>query len=325
MNLKHFQLISSLLLTLFLWGCESQSTAPDAGSTTQPTDNNSSLAGITGTWKFTAVDGVATTNDAYFTFNSDGSFSYTELNGELPNGVESGTYSYTADTLITTVTTDHIGAALQQDGGIDNYGNPFSMSYTINANQLTLTTPSNSVYSFERSIATMTGALDTGTAGFDDHILVYFPNNHYFQWCNTAAGNCSADSHEIGTYTVSGSSYSIDSHIVDGDGGFDPVGLQFEVTSTAVNPSTGAHSLAASLTASSEAFDFVQVIDAGSQIVGAWLLDAANNTPLAYDAAASSLLVFYSDGHYFQWQNPSAAPRAVTMPAHRLQKSVPIV
>lgn len=306
MNLKRFCQIGTMLLTIFLWGCESENTPSPVDPNNQTSDDTSTLPDITGTWKFTELNGVAATNDSYFTFNSDASFTYTELNGELPNGVESGSYTYTADTLITTVTTDHIGGPLQDDGGIDNFGNPFTMSYTINANQLTLTAPDNSIFTFEYVTTSFTGGQDIGTAGFDDHILVFFPNNHYFQWCNTTDGNCNADSYEIGTYSVTGSTYSIDSHIINGDGGFDPVGTQFDITSTGVDTTTGAHSLTASLNGSSDVFDFVQVIDADSQIVGAWLLDAAGNTPLAYDPAASQLLVFYSDGTYFQWENPSS-------------------
>ncbi|MDH5516437.1 MAG: hypothetical protein OEY36_01285 [Gammaproteobacteria bacterium] len=303
MTLQSFVRICSVLLSIFLWSCDSE---PSTDNGTTPPDNNSSLPDLTGSWKLLEVDGAAALNDIYFTFNSDASFSYTELNGELPNGVESGSYSYTADTLVTTVTTDNIGASLQQDGGIDNYGNPFSLSYTLVSNLLTLTSPDNNIFTFERMSTSFTGALDTGTADFDDHILVFFPNNTYFQWCNTTDGNCSSDSYEIGTYTQSDATYTINSHITEGDGGFDPVGLQFDVSSTAVDTTTGAHSLTAIPSDPTGAIDFVQVIDAGSQIVGAWLIDDANNTPLAYDPASSQLLVFYSDGTYFQWSHPSS-------------------
>ncbi len=147
------------------------------------------------------------------------------------------------------------------------------------------------------------GSWDINALGFDSHILTFFPNGYYFQWCNILSG-CASDSYEIGTYSGTNSSITVTSHIVNGLGGLDPVGSTFAVAVTGTEPNTGADTIVIA-----NSVPFTRVSDVNNSIVGAWLMnDPQTGNPTSFNPAVSEILVFYADGTYFQWTNPSSAP-----------------
>lgn len=139
------------------------------------------------------------------------------------------------------------------------------------------------------------GSWDAGALGFDNHILTFFPNGYYFEWCNQFSG-CSADSYELGTYSITATGIRADSHIVEGEGGLDPVGYDIPVAVTGTDATTGADTILVD-----GAFAFTRMSDPANPIVGAWLMGTSG-----FDPASSSLLIFYANGTYFQWSHPSS-------------------
>lgn len=96
----------------------------------------SNASGIVGTWKMND-------SEAYLFVFNDNTFLLAEDNGEAPNGVDVGTYTYVNDVLSVTVNFE-----TNKGGGVEN-GDSWTVQLTNNDQNMTLSSGSDTV-SFER-------------------------------------------------------------------------------------------------------------------------------------------------------------------------------
>ena len=102
-----------------------------------PTDATDSCGGgtsasVIGEWTHISQRGV------YMTLNSDGTFVFKELSGDLPNGTETGTYTSDATSITFNIVTDTNDPG--QDSGIGDVGSPVTVYYTLVNNVLSFFT-----------------------------------------------------------------------------------------------------------------------------------------------------------------------------------------
>ena len=196
-----------------------------------------------------------------------------DTDGDPDNGITIGAQAHT----------EAIGMSIDFDSATfdSDVSSLVANSGSVNT---TLVDGVDAVAHLANNVFSVVGGWDMAPAGFDTHILAFYPNGYYFQW-NDADG-ATLEGFEIGTYTCEAGQLTITSHIVNGPVGFDDPDPYYAINLTATT-----------LDFTGMGASFVRLEDETKPIVGAWSVGGE------FDPAAGQVIVFYPDGHYFQWND----------------------
>lgn len=169
--------------------------------------------GVVGTWALTASTAAAPlVNYAGIHFFPDGTFAYAVFvpggTAGAGNGLEYGTYTFTANQITLNVATDLNGVA----GGISSIANPLTVSYANVGNTALITYPGGAVDTFTRLPSNTAGYVGTwksvDPANNGVSLLVLTPTNDVTY---VEKDSMPPNGLEHGTFTVSGLSPTADS------------------------------------------------------------------------------------------------------------------
>jgi hypothetical protein len=191
---------------------------PDSTDNQKPEDPNRSPYGA---WTFEAAEDIVPGQSELFILYPNGQYfqwSPTEEPEERPNA-ELGTVQYLDGVLSQFQHVQNGAGGFDDDGG----ESPYSSSLTVDITETTMFMREPQLTWNRVTSATnpLVGAWDFDDQGYN-HVLVFFAQGNYFQWCNDVA--CDAEvtgNQEVGNYLLEDGVLTIADVTTDGPGGFE--------------------------------------------------------------------------------------------------------